>query len=87
MRRIGIMSLMLITMCVGSKAQRLHLFSDSIRNMVDRNTGVVMDFAERYFGELRSLKGTSVEIKQSLDASTTAQCFALGKAMAEALKQ
>ncbi len=31
--------------------------------------------------------GTPVEIKQSLDASTTAQCFALGKAMAEALKQ
>ena len=67
MRRIGIMSLMLITMCVGSKAQRLHLFSDSIRNMVDRNTVVVMDFAERYFGELRSLKGTSVETKLADD--------------------
>lgn len=34
MRRIGIMSLLLITMCVGSKAQRLHLFSDSIRNLL-----------------------------------------------------
>ena len=31
--------------------------------------------------------GTPVEIKQSLDADTTAQCFALGKAVAEALKQ
>jgi len=31
--------------------------------------------------------GTPVEIKQSLDADTTAQCVALGKAMAERLKK
>lgn len=67
MRRIGIMSLLLITLCVGSKAQRLHLFSDSTRNMVDKNIIVVMDFVERYFGELRSLKGTSVETKLADD--------------------
>ena len=30
--------------------------------------------------------GTPVELKQSLNEETTAQCFALGKAMAERLK-
>ena len=67
MRRIGIMSLLLITVCVSSNAQRLHLFNDSIRNIVDRNTIVVMDFVERYFNGLRSLKGTSVETKLADD--------------------
>ncbi len=56
-----------MTCCVSISSQSLHLFSSEIKNTASKTQVVVMDFIERYFSELSTLKDTNIQTKMADD--------------------
>ena len=60
--------IMLMTMgCISASSQGLKLFSPEVKAAASKPQVVVMDFLERYFSQLSSLKETSVQTKMADD--------------------
>ena len=66
MRRLSYI-LLLTIWCVSASSQGLTLFTPEMRDAVTRPQRVVMDFLERYFMELPSVKGTTMQEKMADD--------------------
>ena len=60
--------IMLMTMgCMSASSQGLKLFSPEVKAAAPKSQVVVMDFLERYFSQLSSMKETSVQTKMADD--------------------
>ena len=60
--------LLLVWLAIGSaNAQRLQLFNYSLQAQVSKPMSIVMDFTERYFYDLKNVKGTTVADKMADD--------------------
>ena len=66
MRR-WLLLLLLAVMCVSVSAQNLKLFSPEMKKAAPKNQVVVIDFLERYFHELSTVKQTTVQTKMADD--------------------
>ena len=65
-RTVTIACLMWLISCATSIAQQ-RLFSDEVRMQSDKPMNMVMDFLERYFVELKTVKGTTIVDKMADD--------------------
>lgn len=59
--------LLLTIWCVSASSQRLKLFSSDMRESLTAPQKVVIDFLERYFQELPSVKETTMQVKMADD--------------------
>ncbi len=60
--------LLSVWLAIGSaNAQRLNLFNDSLQAQASKPMSIVMDFMERYFCDLKKVKGTTVADKMADD--------------------
>ena len=59
--------LCLLMGCYAVQAQGLRLFSAEIRSAIPHQQAIVLDFIERYFNDLSSVKNTSIEQKMADD--------------------
>lgn len=67
MLRRSVYILLLIIWCASASSQGLRLFNPEMKEVVPKTQVVVMDFLERYFSNLSSFKGTSVQTKMADD--------------------
>lgn len=67
MTRRSVYTILLIIWCASASSQGLKLFSPEMKEAVPKYQVVVMDFLERYFNDLSTLKQTTVQTKMADD--------------------